>query len=230
VQQLLNMRSGLEFVEDYVDDGVSHVIDMLFGSGKDDVAGYASRFALVAGPGTLWNYSSGTSNILSRIVGEVVGGGEWGMRAFMQRRLFGPLGMSSADPRFDAAGTFIGSSFLYATARDFAKFGLLYLHDGMCSGQRLLPPGWADHASTPTPVPTEEPYGYGAHWWLWPREPGSFAAHGFEGQRLVVLPRRDLVVVRLGRTLEHQRPGLDAALRAIFSWFPQSSANPGQIG
>jgi CubicO group peptidase (beta-lactamase class C family) len=221
LQQLLNMRSGLEFVEDYVDSGVSHVIEMLFGTGKDDVAGYAAAFPLVAPPGALWNYSSGTSNIVARIVGDAVGGGEAGLRAFMSERLFGPIGMTTADPRFDPAGTFIGSSFVYASAPDFARFGYLYLRGGTWDGQAVLPAGWADHARTPTPVPETEDYGYGAHWWLWREEPGSLAAHGYEGQRIVVLPGRDLVLVRLGRTPEEQRVAMNGALRRVVACFPR---------
>jgi CubicO group peptidase (beta-lactamase class C family) len=126
LRQLLNMTSGLRFVEDYVDDSVSHCIDMLFGEGHTDVAHYAASLPLDHPPGSTFNYSSGTTNIVSRAVGQAVGGGEAGMRAFMEAELFGPLGMTSADPRFDAAGTFVGSSFLYCTTRDFARFGQLW--------------------------------------------------------------------------------------------------------
>jgi len=226
LQQLLEMRPGLEFLEDYVDAGVSHVIEMLFGSGKDDVAAYAAAFPLIHKPGTVWNYSSGTTNIVARIVGDAVGGGEQGMRTFMSERLFEPIGMTSADPRFDPAGTFIGSSFVYATARDFARFGYLYLRDGMWEGRRLLPEGWMEHARSQVPVPDGEPYGYGAHWWVWPEERGSLACHGFEGQRIVVLPERDLVVVRLGKTVEAQRAELHDGLRAIFACFPEARKTP----
>ena len=136
LQQLLEMRSGLRFAEDYVDAGVSDVIEMLFGTGQHDVAAFAADFPLDHAPGTVWSYSSGTTNIVSRIVGDVVGGGEAGhARASSSERLFGPLGMASADPRFDDAGTFVGSSFLYATARDFARFGYLYLRDGVWDGR-----------------------------------------------------------------------------------------------
>ena len=114
---------------------------MLFGTGTDDVAGFASGLAASTPPMTQFNYSSGTTNIVAAIVRDELGG-EAATRAFMQDRLFGPLGMTSADPRFDAAGTFIGSSFLYATARDFARFGELHLRDGRWGDGRLLPDGW----------------------------------------------------------------------------------------
>ena len=215
VQQLLEMRSGLRFAEDYVDAGVSDVIEMLFGRGQHDVAAFAADVPLDHPPGTVWSYSSGTTNIVSRVVGDAVGGGEAGVRRFLHDRLFEPLGMASADPRFDDAGTFIASSFLYATARDFARFAYLYLRDGVWEGERLLPEGWVDHARTSVPVPPEEEFGYGAHWWLWREYPGAFAAHGYEGQYLIVVPDRDLVVVRLGKTPVELRPALVAELHRL---------------
>jgi CubicO group peptidase (beta-lactamase class C family) len=220
LQHLLQMRSGLRFVEDYTPGGESDVIEMLFGSGQHDVASFAAAFGLDAEPGSVWSYSSGTSNIVARIVGDAVGGGEDGMRTFMHDRLFGPIGMKTADPRFDAAGTFIGSSFVYASARDFARFGYLYLRGGQWDGESIIPAGWADHARTPTEVPNTEVYGYGAHWWRWYDQPGSLACHGYEGQRTVVLPAKDLVVVRLGKTVEARRVALQRLLDAVVAAFP----------
>ena len=221
LRQLLHMTSGLRFVEDYVDDSISHCIDMLFGAGQADVAAYAAALPLDHPPDSVFNYSSGTTNIVSRIAGHAVGGGEAAMRAFMQAELFGPLGMTSADPRFDAAGTFIGSSFLYCTARDFARFGQLYLAEGVWEGLRILPEGWVDFARTPAPAPVDEEFGYGAHWWLWDRHgfPGTFAAHGYEGQYIIVRPDRDLVVVRLGKTPIEVRPPVVEHLQELLgSW------------
>jgi CubicO group peptidase (beta-lactamase class C family) len=214
VQQLLNMRSGLEFVEDYVDEHMSDCIKMLFGGGASDVAAYAASKPLVHEPGTFWSYSSGTTNILCRIAGDLIGGGAAGMQDYLQKRLFDPLGMRSAVARFDAAGTFIGSSFVYATARDFARFGLLYLHDGMVDGDRILPEGWVEHARRPVPVPETETYGYGAHWWLAP-EFNAFACHGHEGQRIVVVPDHNAVVVRLGKTTAEHGDALNAAMHDL---------------
>jgi CubicO group peptidase (beta-lactamase class C family) len=213
VRQLLTMTSGLRFVEDYVDSEISHCLDMLFGAGQKDVAAYAADLPLEHEPGTFWSYSSGTTNILARMIGDAVGGPD-AMRAFMHDELFGPLGMTSADPRFDDAGTFVGSSFLYATTRDYARFGELYL----AGGRDILPGGWVDLARTPVPiVPPDEPSGYGAHWWVWrrPEFPGAFAAHGYEGQYIVVAPDRDLVFVRLGKTPADLRPNLVAVLQEI---------------
>ena len=103
LEHLLRMCDGLDFCEDYVDEGVSHVIEMLFREGKDDVAAYTAARPLAHPPGEHWNYSSGTSNVVARLLGSVVGGRENGMRAFMRRELFERIGMTSAEPRFDAA-------------------------------------------------------------------------------------------------------------------------------
>ena len=205
VLDLLEMRSGLEFIEDYVDGESSHCIRMLFGEGAADHAGYAAALPLIHQPGTVWNYSSGTTNIITRILGRVIGGGRQGMETFLSERLFGPVGMNSAVPKFDESGTWVGSSYVYASARDFARFGELYRNDGVTgSGERILPAGWADHGRTfvahdPTDdLPTG--FDYGRHWWMWPDFPGSIAAHGYEGQFIIVVPDRELTVVHLGKT------------------------------
>lgn len=216
LQHLLNMRDGLEWVEDYVDNSASHCLQMLFGEGSGDVAAYAAARPAAHAPGEVWNYSSGTSNIVARIVGDAVGGGRAGMESFLGERLFGPAGMHSASVRFDDAGTFIGSSFVHATAHDFARFGELYRNDGVAAdGTRVLPSGWRDHGRERTAVDPESGFGYGAHWWLWPEFPGSFAAHGYEGQYTLVVPDRQLVVVHLGKVAAELRPMLDARLREI---------------
>ena len=212
LQHLLNMSSGLRFLEDYVDAGVSNCIEMLFGSGSDDVAGYAASLPLDHVPNSVFNYSSGTTNIICRLASDVLGGGEPELREYLAHRLFGPLGMVRAEPRFDAAGTFIGSSFVYATAREFARFGELYRNDGCVGGERLLPLGWVEHARTPAPAPIPSgERGYGAHWWLWP-ERSAFAAQGYEGQRIVVVPGASATIVRLGKTAAADGPALDTAL------------------
>ncbi|MEP7115493.1 MAG: serine hydrolase, partial [Ilumatobacteraceae bacterium] len=172
VQDLLDMRPGLEWVEDYVDDSISHCIEMLFGNEQSDMATYAAGLPMIRRPGSTWNYSSGTTNILCRIVGDVVGGGRDGMESFLHARLFEPVGMRSAVPKFDAAGTFVGSSYVYATAHDFAKFGELYRNDGLVGDRRVLPEGWRDHARTYV-ASDEDDFDFGRHWWLWRDQPGS---------------------------------------------------------
>jgi CubicO group peptidase (beta-lactamase class C family) len=200
LRQLLAMRDGLDFVEDYVDDRVSDTIQMLFGDRQSDMANFAADRPLAAPPGTRFNYSSGTSNIVSGVVARTVGPGEDYAR-FLHGRLFSPLDMRSADPEFDEAGTWVASSYLRATARDWARFGLFYLRDGVWDGVRLLPAGWVDYARTMVST-DEDGQPYGAHWWgLTGDNPlGTFRASGYEGQSISICPALDLVVVRLGKT------------------------------
>jgi CubicO group peptidase (beta-lactamase class C family) len=217
LDQLLRMVDGLDFVEHYEASGRSDVIEMIFRTGSADVAAYAIARPLLHPPGTFWNYASGTSNIVARIVGDAVGGGGDAMRAFLHERLFDPIGMRSAKPRFDAAGTFLGSSYVFATARDFARFGLLYLRDGIWDGVRLLPRGWVDHARRETPASIGR---YGAHWWLALDGSGIFTANGFQGQYIVIDPARDLVIVRLGVSTPLQRADVVRGLRSVVDAFP----------
>lgn len=219
LRHLLQMRDGLRWNEDYVDAATSDVIEMLFGAGKDDVAGYAAGKPLGAVPGRTFNYSSGTSNLVARCVGDVVGRGE-GTVAFLHERLFAPLGMGAARVTCDAAGTFVGSSFLYCTARAMAKFALLYLRGGCWEGRRLLEASWVDAARAPVSVDaSEDDLFYGEHWWL--DSTGAFWASGYEGQRAVVVPDADAVIVRYGATPETAsgavRAWADAACAAVRS-------------
>jgi CubicO group peptidase (beta-lactamase class C family) len=198
LRQLLAMRDGLDFVEDYVDERISDVISMLFGEGQADTAHFAADRSLAAPPGSRFNYSSGTSNIISGVLARLLGPGpRYGQ--FLADRLFGPIGMHSAVPEFDAAGTWVASSYVRATARDFARFGLLYLRDGMWNGTRILPPGWVDYARTMvSDDPEDGPYG--AHWWGVAGDAlGTWRAAGYEGQSITVCPTYDLVVVRWAR-------------------------------
>ena len=139
----------------------------------------------------------------------------------MRARLFEPLGMKSAAPRFDASGTFIGSSFCFATPRDFARFGLLYLRGGVWEGQALLPRSWIDYARTPTfqQAGGDVDGPYGAHWWLDLAGPGSFSANGYDGQYIVICPDRDLIIVRHGATPVAAQPALKAWLKDLAAAF-----------
>jgi CubicO group peptidase (beta-lactamase class C family) len=224
LQHLLEMRSGLSWIEDYVDGNESDVIDMLFGSGKEDHATHAINHPLVNMPGSDWYYSSGTTNIVARLLGDALGdknGSSDKTHTFMQKRLFDAIGMRSATAQFDAAGTFVGSSYIYASARDFAKFGELYLRDGMCGTKRILPDGWVDHARAQTVIDDETGQGYGAHWWTLPGEDGSLIASGYQGQQIYVLPTRDLVIVRLGITAAEKRGTVRDGLFEIVQMFSQ---------
>ena len=207
VADLLAMRSGLAFVEDYLDDSVSDCLEMLWGSGADDTAHYAASRPLEHPIGTVFNYSSGTTNILSRLIGSVAGRD---VPSLLRDRLLDPLGMSSATAQCDASGTWVGSSYLFATARDFARFGLLYLRDGVWEGERLLPEGWVDSARTLRSIDDENGWGYGHHWWIRVGDDrGTFWANGYEGQMICCVPALDLVVVRLGKTPSTMQPHLE---------------------
>ena len=209
LDQLLQMRDGLAWNEDYVDAGASDVIEMLFGSGQDDVAAYAEARPLAHEPGTVFNYSSGTSNVIAAIVGRIVGTGD-AVRRFVLDRVLHPIGMGSADPRLDEAGTFVGSSYVYATAQDWARFGTLYLRDGVWDGRRILPAGWVDHGRRVRSVDESDGGLYGAHWWIDQLDTarGTFRASGYEGQMVAICPPLDAIVVRLGSTPEAIVPNL----------------------
>lgn len=196
---LLAMRDGLAWNEDYVEAGGSQVIDMLFGEGTADVGAFArSRPAAVA-PDTRFNYSSGTTNVLSGIVADIVGRGD-PYREFLRRRLFDPIGMTTAVPTMDATGLWVASSYVHAIAEDLARFGYLYLRDGLWDGDRVLPEGWVDTGRQLRSIDPDDGRGYGWQWWVTGDEYGSFWANGYEGQSILISPANDLVVVRMGRT------------------------------
>jgi CubicO group peptidase (beta-lactamase class C family) len=196
-EHLLRMQDGLEWNEDYVEARGSDVIDMLFGAGAADVVAYAAARPAESPPGSRWRYSSGTSNLLADVVRRRAGvapGEEW--RTWLLDEVCRPAGMTAADPRLDEAGSFVASSFLFATASDFARFGLVYLHQGA----GLVDGSWVAHGRRPTPGVDEPGCGYGAQWWLWDDRPDWLVAHGYETQRTIVAFDRDLVVTRLGKT------------------------------
>jgi hypothetical protein len=212
--QLLRMTSGLAFREDY-SDPLADVTYMLLAA--PNAGAYAAAKRLEWPPGTRWSYSSGSTNIIAYALHQVLGEQ---YAAFPRRALFDRLGMARAVIETDAAGNFVASSFMYATARDWARFGLLYLHDGVWSGERILPEGWVAYSRTPAP---HAPDGrFGAHLWLHvPKHyrcgseaqalpADAFHAVGHEGQFVTIIPSRELVLVRLGLTRypcawDHQR-------------------------
>jgi len=176
---------------------------------ESDMAAFAASRPLAHAPGTHWNYADPNTLLLSRIVRDLAGGSPASTRAFIQRELFDKLGMQHATLEFDAAGTPIGSSHLWASARDWARLGLLYLNDGVAGGERLLPEGWVAYSAAQTPG--AEYIGYGAGFWT-NRGSGygatyrtaagmpadAFMARGSYGQYVVIVPSRQLVIVRLG--------------------------------
>jgi len=220
LRQLLQMRSGLRWNEDYVDDAVSDVIEMLFASGKHDTAGYAVACPLADPPGSEFVYSSGTTNIITRIMGDAIGGGSPGFTTALIEDMLTPAGLKNVSIKFDHAETFIGSSFLYATARDYIAFGELFRNDGIGpDGTRLLPAGWVDASVEDVSTCPDSGQGYGLQWWLARDGHGSFAANGYEGQRLQVSQELGLTFVRLGKTSAEHGPELHAFYRAVSNCF-----------
>jgi CubicO group peptidase (beta-lactamase class C family) len=213
LDQVLRMSTGLAFDETYDLRGLFRVgtLRMLYGEGRHDMAAYAADRPLAHAPGSVFAYSSGTSNLLAGLVRRALGGTAADYHAFPRRALFEPLGMRSAIVETDGVGTFVGSSYMHATARDWARLGLLLLRDGVWAGRRLLPPGWVAYMRAPAPASRDRVYG--AHVWLldgiatrdrhpalgrgMPRD--AFYAAGRGGQYVAVVPSLDLVLVRLGR-------------------------------
>jgi CubicO group peptidase (beta-lactamase class C family) len=214
LRHLLQMRDGLRWVEDYEDDRVSDVIQMLFGEGKGDVAAFAAAHEAAVPPGTTFNYSSGTSNLVARLVGDVVGRGGATV-AFLHDRLFAPLGMHDATVTLDDAGTFVGSSYVHCSARSYAKFATLYLRGGLWEGRELVSRRWVDDAQRAVSVDEDPATFYSHHWWL--DGTGTYWASGYEGQRCVVSPARDAVLVRLGRTPDVRYPAVRAWCDAVLA-------------
>ena len=204
IDQLIHMSSGLEFNEDYGNLAYG-VTQMLYN--QSDMAFYAASKPLYAPPDTVWYYSSGTANILSRIIRDTFSGDITAYWAFPQEALFHRINVNSAILEPDASGTFVGSSYMYTTARDWARFGMLYLQDGIWNGARILPEGWVDYTRTPTPLSSGE---YGGMWWLNVGEPGKpetkdwpdlpddiYYAEGHDGQDVGIFPSQNMIVVRL---------------------------------
>jgi CubicO group peptidase (beta-lactamase class C family) len=244
-RQWLNMVDGQDYHElDARLPTGDDVAKMLFGPGRLDAARYAASLPLAHPPGTRWNYNSaGEILICDALTRAVVPAPASSadrrddMLRWMHASLFDPIGMRSAQPEFDAAGLYLGSSFVYATARDFARFGLLYLRDGIWDGRRLLPPGWVDFARTPAPAANVDVYGAG--WWINPQsgtgipfpalidtgpERDAFRAEGHDGQIILIVPSRDLIVVRLG--LSNDWPALYDWMGRVVRVFPPTSPQP----
>ena len=224
-EDLLRMRSGLDAAE--TGSGFDAATRMLYV--HPDMAGFAAGHSLSHRPGSRWDYTSTNTLILNRELGRAVGGGAPGMRAFAERELFRPLGMSNVTMEFDGRGVFVGSSYAYAPARAFARFGMLYVQDGVTrDGHRLLPQGWVEWSRRST---LGSPYGAG--FWTndgpsaqarsrvelgFPKD-GFFASGNF-GQRIYVVPSQRLVVARFGYSapplfgLEDDIALIKAAIRA----------------
>jgi len=208
VEHLLRMTTGLALDETNSGFDVSSQMVYL----HNDMAGFAVKAAKIAPPGTRWAYSSPTTQLLARIIRDITGGPEQAL-AFAWRELFNPLGMRHVTLQFDATGTLQGSSSMLASARDWARFGLLYLNDGMIGGRRMLHEDWVDFSAAAT-LDSD----YGAGFWTnrseherakarvrlgIPRD--AYFASGDLGQRVVILPSQRLVIVRLGGSVDPTR-------------------------
>lgn len=220
MHHLLQMSSGLPWSERYW--WRSDVTNMLFNS--EDVAEAMAAKQLRYEPGTRWQYASGTSNLISKALRIML---QDDYTAFPYRELFAPLAMETALMETDASGNFVGSSYMLASARDWAKFGLLYAQDGIWEGERILPEGWVDY--TKRPAEAAHLNEYGAHFWLnrgvdqqtqtrkMPNvSPDVFYASGFGGQRIFIVPSHDLVIVRLG-SAHFKEPDFNALLSDLLA-------------
>jgi CubicO group peptidase (beta-lactamase class C family) len=206
IEQLLRMSAGFGFDEG---DGPGIAPSIWFT--EPDTATVSAEATLRHAPGTTWGYCSRCYMVLSRIIGDVVGGGPQGVRDFAQRELFGPLGMERVTLEFDAMGTLMGAHAMFATARDFARLGLLYLNEGVAGSRRILPAEWIALVTRPT---AQSGYGagfwlnttaakvpeWGIHWGLSGAPRDAFMARGYLGQYIVVIPSANLVVVRMGQS------------------------------
>jgi len=226
IDDLLRMSSGIDAPE--TGSGFDPVSQMLYG--KDDMAAFAASFPLKEPPRTEWEYTSADTLLLDRLLGTTVGGGAPGMRAFADKELYAPLHMDRVTMEFDGAGTFVGSAHVYATARDYARLGQLFLNDGIGpDGQRILPEHWVDYSRRSTLGST-----YGAGFWTndGPSRPAArriasgfpkdgFFASGNRGQRIYIIPSEHLVVARFGYSPEpdfgivEDLQLIDAAIKAL---------------
>ena len=222
LDQLLRMSSGLQWEEVYV--GLSDATRMLFNT--DDPPSLALSKSLEFTPDSIWEYSSGTTNIIAELVKRKIGGDNKQYWNFPHNFLFNKLGMRTAVIEPGPDDTFVGSSFMYASARDWARFGLLYLNDGVWNGDRILPPGWVEYSQAPTPKAPRKKYG--AHFWRTKGEDGSgpdmpkdaYHMAGYEGQKVVIIPSYDLVIVRLGFTQPESNWNFPGFVEDIVRSFP----------
>jgi len=195
LNDLMHMSSGLDWDEGY--GGLSDVTKMLYKTGT--ASGYAMAKQFSVKPDSTWIYSSGTSNIISKYLRNKINNDKE-YHNFPYLELFKKIGASSFFYETDAEGTFVGSSFGYATTRDWAKFGLLYLNDGIANGERILPEGWAKYSQTPAKASNGQ---YGAQFWLnADSEIDEFMCIGHHGQMVSIIPSKDLVIVRLGLSID----------------------------
>lgn len=208
----LRMTDGINWREEnYADPIHNDAAIMLFGKGRENIVEYVAKRPMKHEPGTVWNYSSGTTNLITAGISRAIAPrnisdpfGKEQMRNFMYERLFREIGMNQTSAEFDANGNFYGSSLIYATAQDYARFGLLMLRGGKWENKQIIEEKFVNFVRSPAGGGADH---YGAHFWLSPENKkgllkngpyDSFEAHGNEGQVIMIIPSKDLVIVRLG--------------------------------
>ena len=220
LKELLQQTTGLDWTEDY--GAPSEATNMLFK--QSDMGAFTAKLPLKYQPGSLFYYSSGNANILSRIIRQTVGDSVYS--AYPYKALFHKINMYSLLLEPDASGTYVGSSYSYASARDFARFGLLYYNNGVWNGEQLLPENWVKESIQPAAANQQKRYGYqfwlnGAddrdpskHWF--PDAPADmYFADGFGGQNVFIIPSKKLIVVRLGVKTIDENKYLGEVIRSI---------------
>ncbi|MBD3267773.1 serine hydrolase [bacterium] len=228
LNHLLRMTSGLDFDKDMSHPFCDSAV-MCFGYA--DSAEYAIQKPWKHQPGTVWEYNNGNTCILSHLIRLLFENDECAYISFPRAELFNPLGMRNAVLEMDRSGTFYGSAFMYATARDWARLGLLYLWDGIWEGNRILPEGWVRYSTSPTLV--AENGKYGAHFWtneglgrkknkrFYPRiTQDAYFMMGFAGQSVTIIPSKQLVIVRLGHTFKPEWWDFESFIQNIEDAFP----------
>ena len=225
VEDILHMQSGLQWDEDYTPSSAKSSDVVQMGLSTDELA-YAMDRPVAEPPGTAWVYSSGDAMILGGVVEAATGER---MRDYAAEHLFEPIGMEQADWWVDAEDQTLGYCCLDSTARGFARFGLLYLHEGKWGGEQIVPADWVEASIEDVNAGTDDP-GYGYMWWLLSDVEGvpddAFAAQGHDGQFIYVIPSLDLVVVRTGTYVKD--PGPAVAEPNLFAKYPPDDLVPGK--
>jgi len=238
LEHLLQMRSGLRHTEAGDPPYESSEVRMLFLDGRDDMAKWAKEQPLEEEPGARFEYSSNTTVILADIAANVLTGSDdpdtrrLAVAEYLEERLFGPLGMTSMVPEYDASGTLIGGSLMHASARDYAKFGEFLRSGGQApDGAQLVPSGWVEKMLAPSPVSAH--YGYQ----IWLNRPESdlkrphplfperapqnlFSLIGHMGQYVLVSPDQKLTLVRLGHSNSEERPPMLQEAADVLALYP----------
>lgn len=222
IDDLMRMEDGLDFEENYAP--MADATDMLYLSG--DMGGFAATHPARAAPGKRWSYSSGTANILADVLYARAGATPAALHHLAYDQFFNRLGITTAIFEHDESDAFVGSSYLYMSARDWLRVCGLYMHDGLWKGERILPEGWVQYSLTPTPH--AENACYGGQIWLnaatdpalrkCPELPAdAFFFRGFQGQWIVGIPSKELMLARLGVTQDDQAWSPGELIKQILS-------------